>query len=134
MGARFVAPLCALLLAACATDYTAPETPLSLPPVPGSAVTGTETISVSAYLVGASASLAELNTARCTLQRGGQKISFTTPVNVSVPIHNGAQSPLDLRCAAQMGPRVARLAQRYEANDPGSTQLYPQKINVRFKQ
>ncbi|SMX36537.1 hypothetical protein [Maliponia aquimaris] len=134
---RRAATLAALaLLSACAPEHDPPETPVALPPAPGRSVIATETVTVSAFLAGASASLAELNTARCALRRGAQSVAFTTPRNVAIPIHDGPADPLDISCTAAIGPREARTALRHLplGGTTSGGRRYPATITLRFKQ
>lgn len=130
----------ALALSACAADYDPPATPVALPPEPGKPVLQRETVTVSAFLVGASSSLAELNTARCVIARGGRTVTVTTPMMLSIPVHAGAQAPLDIDCSAQIGPRLARAKLRHLPEtaiaDPAdtATRHYPKQIAIRFRQ
>ena len=140
MSLRLLLVAAVLALSACAADYDPPATPVALPPEPSKPVLQRETVTVSAFLVGASSSLAELNTARCVIARRGQTVTVTTPMMLSIPVHAGAQEPLDIDCSAQIGPRLARTTLRHLPEtaiaDPADTasRHYPEQITIRFRQ
>ena len=132
------AALALVSLAACGPTYTPPEEVKAIASRNGAEIISYEDAIIRTAFRSGSA-IAELEQADCTLTYQGATSRFSAPHRIRIPIHDGPQKGLGLKCQAAIGPGLVKADRVIEPNVPvfgkasQAKRVYPEKFGVTFE-